>query len=93
VSPRALARRLARGGRYEVLLESGPRLGTAWLEAGLVNRIAMFTAPRVLGAGGLAWCGALRNGSLARALRGRFSARGAAGEDSFVMVELEGRGR
>jgi len=93
VSPRALAKRLARGGRYDVLLESGPTLGTAWLEAGLVGRIALFTAPRVLGAGGLAWCGPLGNGSLARALPGRISACGGAGGDLFVMVELEGRGR
>jgi diaminohydroxyphosphoribosylaminopyrimidine deaminase / 5-amino-6-(5-phosphoribosylamino)uracil reductase len=93
VSPRALARRLVRAGRHDVLLESGPRLGTAWLEAGLVGRVALFTAPRVLGAGGLAWCGPLGTGLLARALPGRISACGGAGGDLFVMVELEGRGR
>jgi diaminohydroxyphosphoribosylaminopyrimidine deaminase/5-amino-6-(5-phosphoribosylamino)uracil reductase len=93
VSPRALAKRLARGGRYDVLLESGPTLGTAWLEAGLVGRIALFTAPRVLGAEGLAWCGPLGSGLLARALPGRISACGGAGGDLFVMVEMEGRGR
>jgi diaminohydroxyphosphoribosylaminopyrimidine deaminase/5-amino-6-(5-phosphoribosylamino)uracil reductase len=93
VSPRALAKRLARGGRHDVLLESGPTLGTAWLEAGLVSRIALFTAPRVLGAGGLAWCGLLGNGSLARALPGRISALRGVGRDLLVMVELQGRGR
>ena len=93
VSPRALAKRLVRGGRYDVLLESGPALGTAWLAAGLVGRIALFTSPRVLGAGGLAWCGPLGSGLLARALPGRISACGGAGGDLFVMVELEGRGR
>jgi diaminohydroxyphosphoribosylaminopyrimidine deaminase/5-amino-6-(5-phosphoribosylamino)uracil reductase len=93
VSPRALARRLVQAGCFEVLLESGPTLGTAWLRAGLVGRIALFTAPRVLGAEGLAWCGPLGGGTLARARAGRISACGGLGEDSFVMVELEGRGR
>jgi diaminohydroxyphosphoribosylaminopyrimidine deaminase/5-amino-6-(5-phosphoribosylamino)uracil reductase len=91
VSPRAVARRLARAGRHDVLLESGPTLGTAWLAAGLVGRIALFTAPRVLGAEGLAWCGPLGGGSLARALPGRIRACGSVGADSFVMVEMEGR--
>jgi diaminohydroxyphosphoribosylaminopyrimidine deaminase/5-amino-6-(5-phosphoribosylamino)uracil reductase len=93
VSPRALAARLARAGCFEVLLESGPLLGTAWLRAGLVDRFALFTAPRVLGAEGLSWCGPLGNGSLAGALPGRVSACGSVGRDAFVMVEMEGRGR
>ena len=93
VSLPALARRLVREGCFEVLLESGPTLGTAWLEIGLVGRIALFTAPRVLGAEGLAWCGPLGNGSLARAPRGRISVCGGVGADSFMMVELSGRGR
>jgi diaminohydroxyphosphoribosylaminopyrimidine deaminase / 5-amino-6-(5-phosphoribosylamino)uracil reductase len=92
VSPRALARRLAAAGRYEVLLECGPRLGTSWLRGGLVSRIALFTAPRVLGGEGLAWCGPLGRGALERALPGRIRACGGVGEDSFVMVEMEGRG-
>jgi diaminohydroxyphosphoribosylaminopyrimidine deaminase/5-amino-6-(5-phosphoribosylamino)uracil reductase len=92
VSPRALAARLVRAGCYEVLLEGGPRLGTAWLRAGLVDRFALFTAPRVLGAEGLAWCGPLGNGSLTGALQGRVSVCGSVGEDAFVMVEMAGRG-
>ncbi|HVP14139.1 MAG TPA: bifunctional diaminohydroxyphosphoribosylaminopyrimidine deaminase/5-amino-6-(5-phosphoribosylamino)uracil reductase RibD [Terriglobales bacterium] len=93
VSPRAVARRLAREGCFELLLECGPTLGTAWLRAGLVDRLALFTAPRVLGAEGLAWCGPLGNGSLGRALQGRFRACAEVGEDSFAMVELARRAR
>ena len=93
VSPHALARRLAREGCHEVLLESGPTLGTAWLRSGLVDRIAVFTAPRVLGAEGLDWCGPLGRGSLARALRGRITVCREVGVDSFVMVRLDGKER
>ncbi len=93
VSPAALAGRLAREGRYEVLLESGPTLGTAWLRAALVDRIALFTAPTVLGAEGLPWLGALGRGSLARSLPGRITAQAGVGRDAFVMVELAEEGR
>jgi diaminohydroxyphosphoribosylaminopyrimidine deaminase/5-amino-6-(5-phosphoribosylamino)uracil reductase len=89
VSPRALARALARAGCHEVLLEGGPTLGTAWLAAGLVDRIALFQAPVVLGAGPV-WCGDLGTG-LATAPRARAIARGTAGDDGVVVVELEGR--
>lgn len=92
VSPRALARRLAAAGCFEVLLESGPTLGTAWLEAGLVERLALFTAPVLLGATGLAWCGPLAQDLLARARRGTVAACGMAGADSFTMVEIPSRG-
>jgi len=91
VSPRALARRLAAAGCFEVLLESGPTLGTAWLEAGLVERMAIFAAPLLLGATGLAWCGPLAQDDLAHARRGRVTACGLAGGDTFTMVEIAPR--
>ncbi|MGH2399792.1 MAG: bifunctional diaminohydroxyphosphoribosylaminopyrimidine deaminase/5-amino-6-(5-phosphoribosylamino)uracil reductase RibD [bacterium] len=90
VSPLALARRLATRGCHEVLLESGPGLGTAWLRAGVVDRIALFMAPRVLGAEGLSWCGSLGRRHLARALEGRIAGRGAFGSDAFLLVEVGG---
>jgi len=88
VSPRALARRLAGAGCFDVLLESGPTLGTAWLRAGLLGRLALFTAPRVLGATGLAWCGPLAQDALPEALGGSICASGMVGADSFMMVEI-----
>ncbi|OGF05483.1 MAG: riboflavin biosynthesis protein RibD [Candidatus Eisenbacteria bacterium RBG_16_71_46] len=91
VSPAALARRLAREGRYEVLLEGGATLGTAWLRAGLVDRVALFTAPRLLGADGLAWCGALGVGSLRRARAGRIVQQRRLGADGFLLVDLAAR--
>jgi diaminohydroxyphosphoribosylaminopyrimidine deaminase/5-amino-6-(5-phosphoribosylamino)uracil reductase len=88
VSPRALARRLAAAGCHEVLLEGGATLGTAWLRAGLVDRLALYAAPRVLGAEGLAWCGPLGNVPLARARAGRVVDERRLGEDAYRMVEL-----
>ena len=54
VSPVALARHLAAEGRHEVLLEGGARLGSSWLREGIVDRVALFVAPHVLG-DGLSW--------------------------------------
>ncbi|HEY2955311.1 MAG TPA: bifunctional diaminohydroxyphosphoribosylaminopyrimidine deaminase/5-amino-6-(5-phosphoribosylamino)uracil reductase RibD [Candidatus Eisenbacteria bacterium] len=90
VAPRAVARRLVEAGCHEVLLEGGAALGTAWLRAGLVDRLALFAAPRVLGAEGLGWCGRLGDLPLARARAGRVRARRRCGEDTFLLVELEG---
>jgi len=85
VSPRALARRLAGEGRHEVLLEGGATLGTAWLRAGLVDRIALFAAPLALGEG-LPWCGALGR-TLASAPRGHFGRIERLGDDVLLWWE------
>ena len=86
-----LARRLAEAGCHEVLLEGGARLGTAWMRAGLVDRLALYAAPRVLGAEGLAWCGPLGGLPLARARAGRVLEQRRCGEDAYLLVEM-GRG-
>ena len=86
ISLPALARRLAREGRHEVLVEGGARMATSWLGSRMVDRLALFTAPRVLGEGGLDWCGAL-----GRPLAGRVVEHGRAGEDLWCMVHLESR--
>ena len=88
VSPGALARRLAAEGCQEVLLEGGARLGTAWLKAGLVDRVALHVAPRVMGEAGLAWCGALAGRE--RAGAGRLVEVGRLGRDASLLVEMEG---
>ena len=83
VAPLALLRRLARAGCHEVLLEGGAGMATSWLRAGLVDRIALFTSPRVLGAGGLSWCDALP-----RARSGHVVEHRKLGGDLFCMIEL-----
>jgi len=85
VSPRALAERLAREGRYEVLVEGGAALAGSWLAAGVVDRLALFTAPAVLGAGALAWAPEL-NG---RRPAGRVIETRRLGSDVLTLVALE----
>jgi len=84
VSPRALLRRLHREGCHEVLLEGGSALATAWLHDRVVDRVARFTAPRILGAG-LPWCG-----PIGRPLAGRLVEQARVGADLYELYELEG---
>ncbi|MBI5168800.1 MAG: bifunctional diaminohydroxyphosphoribosylaminopyrimidine deaminase/5-amino-6-(5-phosphoribosylamino)uracil reductase RibD [Candidatus Eisenbacteria bacterium] len=88
VSPRAIARRLAAEGRHEVLLEGGATLGGAWLRAGLVDRIALFVAPRLLG-DGTHWL-AGRGWDLAQAPQGRIVSIERAGSDALLLVDVGG---
>jgi diaminohydroxyphosphoribosylaminopyrimidine deaminase/5-amino-6-(5-phosphoribosylamino)uracil reductase len=88
VSPRALLARLGEAGVHDVLLESGSGLGTPWLEAGCVDRIAMFVAPRLLGAEGLGWLGSLGKRPLERALSGRFVDEERFGDDRYLLFEV-----
>ena len=47
----SLSTNLFNRGIVNVLVEAGPKLGTALLKAGLIDEIAIFTAPKLLGAG------------------------------------------
>ena len=86
VSLAALAERLAREGRHEVLLEGGGTLGASFVRDGLVQRIVLYTAPFVLG-GGLAWCDGLSL-PLDRAGHGRVVSATLVGDDARLVVEL-----
>ena len=88
VSPRRLLRRLARAGCHDVLLEGGATLASSWIRAGVVDRIALFTAPRVLGQGGLAWPGPLE-GAGARSWAGRVVDQRREGGDLYTLIEKE----
>uniref|UniRef100_A0A832I7V4 Riboflavin biosynthesis protein RibD n=1 Tax=Eiseniibacteriota bacterium TaxID=2212470 RepID=A0A832I7V4_UNCEI len=88
VSGAALLARLAREGVQEALLEGGPTLGTRWLRDALVDRIALFIAPRWLGAEGRPWLGPLGGRPLARARAGRLLAQRRFGDDTLLLVEV-----
>ena len=83
VSLAALFRRLGRQGAQEVLVEGGARLATSLLAGRAVDRLTLFTAPRVLGAEGPAWCGALPG-----PLRGRVAHQQRIGADTWVTIEM-----
>jgi diaminohydroxyphosphoribosylaminopyrimidine deaminase/5-amino-6-(5-phosphoribosylamino)uracil reductase len=51
LDPVALLERLHARGRRHVLLEGGPTLAAAFLQAGLVDRVVAYVAPVLLGAG------------------------------------------
>lgn len=89
VSPRAVARALAAAGRHEVLLEGGATLGAAWLRAGLIDDLALFVAPRILG-DGLAWCAPFGT-TLATAPEGRVQRVERLGEDTMLTLTLARR--
>jgi len=86
VSLPALVRRLARAGYHEVMVEGGATLATSLVRHGLADRLALFVAPRVLGAGGLPWCGSL-NGT--PGFRGRWSPPQRFGRDVLCLAEAE----
>jgi len=88
VSPLALARRLAEAGCQDVLLECGPKLGASWLEAGLIDELALFLAPRVLGDRAHAWSESLAARPLARAFSGRVIETRRLGDDVMLRVEV-----
>jgi diaminohydroxyphosphoribosylaminopyrimidine deaminase/5-amino-6-(5-phosphoribosylamino)uracil reductase len=82
VAPRALLQRLMREGCHEVLLEGGAELAGSWLRSGLVDRIALFTAPRVLGPGALAWGDCIGPGATLRLVE-----HGRIGADAYTLFE------
>lgn len=83
VSPAALLKRLADNGRHEVMVEGGARLASSWLAAGVVDRLALFTAPTVIGDGGRSWSPRLRAPRAGATL-----AQGRIGGDLWSLVRL-----
>lgn len=89
--PHAVARRLARAGLTDVLLEGGGILAAAWLRAGLVDELHWFVSARLLGGDALPALGALGIRRLAEAATlGDLSFR-RIGDDVYVHGRLRGR--
>ena len=87
--PRAMAAALAERGVTRVLLEGGGKLAGTFLAAGLVDRIAWFHAPKLLGADGLPAIGALGLERVTDAPSLRLRSVRALGEDT--LAEFAGR--
>jgi diaminohydroxyphosphoribosylaminopyrimidine deaminase/5-amino-6-(5-phosphoribosylamino)uracil reductase len=69
IAPVALMRTLAARGITSILVEGGARVASDLLRAGMVDRIAWFVAPSLLGADGVAAVGPLGIRRAAAALR------------------------
>ena len=64
-----VAQELGQRGLTRVLIEAGGRLTGAWLRTGLIDRLAWFRAPKVLGGDGIPVTEAIGVASLAQAPR------------------------
>jgi len=65
----ALLDELGRRGITSVLVEGGAAVFGALLRAGLADEVRLFVAPKLAGAEGLSWAGALGIGAMADAMR------------------------
>ncbi len=67
ISIRSVLRELVKRGLHSVLVEGGAATYASFLEAGLVDEVALFIAPKLFGHGGLTWSGPLSVTSAAKA--------------------------
>jgi diaminohydroxyphosphoribosylaminopyrimidine deaminase / 5-amino-6-(5-phosphoribosylamino)uracil reductase len=68
VDLRDLLQKLAARGVTHILVEGGAAVHASFLGAGLVDRVAVFVAPKILGGDGLSWVGGSGPGRMADAL-------------------------
>jgi len=87
---REALQRLATLHIYDVLLEGGPTLASDLFAAGLVDRVAFFVAPLLLGTGAPELVGWPAPGSVAAGLRLRAPAWRQVGEDALLEADVEG---
>ena len=81
VSPEELLRRAAVEGITSLMVEGGGQVAASFLKAGLVDEIAWFRAPILIGGDGLPGIGALGLGDLSTAVRWRATATERIGDD------------
>jgi diaminohydroxyphosphoribosylaminopyrimidine deaminase/5-amino-6-(5-phosphoribosylamino)uracil reductase len=87
--PRAALRALAGRGITRLLVEGGSRLAASLLRAGVVDRLAWFHAPGVLGADAVPGIEALGLPGLAAMPRFRVAGSMTAGPDRLTLLERE----
>lgn len=87
--PRAALRALAQRGITRVLVEGGSRLAASLLRAGVVDRLAWFHAPGVLGADAIPGIEALGLSGLAAMPRFRVVRSLTAGPDRLTLLDRE----
>ena len=88
LEPPALLRALAAKGITRLMVEGGAVLGASLLRAGLVDRLAWFAAPSLMGGDGLAGLASLGVDRLAQMPRLAVTARRPAGEGWLVEADV-----
>jgi len=88
LSPPAVLAALGERGLTRLLVEGGGRLAAALLRAGLVDRIAWFRAPMVIGGDGIPALAAMGIEALAGAARFSLIDRERIGEDTLESYEV-----
>lgn len=86
-SPGRILKSLAERGIGRLLIEGGPAIITAFLEAGLIDRLVSYRAGIVFGADGKAAIGPLKIDAIAAAPRFILAERRALGQDSVEIFE------
>jgi len=81
-----LCRVLKGRGISSVLVEAGPRLAAAFLQAGVVDELWWFHAPIIIGADGVAAVASLGVDALSSSLHGDVIHRAASGDDTLTIV-------
>ncbi|WP_052401647.1 bifunctional diaminohydroxyphosphoribosylaminopyrimidine deaminase/5-amino-6-(5-phosphoribosylamino)uracil reductase RibD [Muricoccus aerilatus] len=88
LDPAALLRALAAKGITRLMVEGGARLGASLLRAGLVDRLAWFTAPALMGGDGWSGLDSLGVERLAQMPRLSVTARRPAGDCWLVEADV-----
>ena len=82
---------LAERGITRLLVEGGARLTASFLNAGVVDRLALFQAPSLIGGNGYGMAEAIGVETPQQALRGTLLKRRQVGDDTFSLFALAGR--
>jgi diaminohydroxyphosphoribosylaminopyrimidine deaminase/5-amino-6-(5-phosphoribosylamino)uracil reductase len=85
---RPLLKRLAKQGIASVLIEGGAAVAASALRAGVVDKLELFYAPKLIGGDGRAMIGALGLGKMAQAIRLKNLSVRRVGEDLLVTAYL-----
>ncbi len=86
----ALLKSWGQDGINAVLIESGPALATAFLQRGLVDRLAWFLAPKIMGGDARSALGTLGLVSMQEVEAWRCLEERTLGEDRFFLLERPG---
>ncbi|MBU8899154.1 bifunctional diaminohydroxyphosphoribosylaminopyrimidine deaminase/5-amino-6-(5-phosphoribosylamino)uracil reductase RibD [Corallococcus sp. H22C18031201] len=84
----ALLRRMAKAGMSHVLVEGGSELYASLLRERRANALALFLAPKLIGASGLSWAGDLGVQAMSQALKVKSLTLEHIGEDVLLQALL-----